>query len=117
MQILIVSDVAAGVLFDDAVELGLSQVLHLPLSVSPPFLRHHGLLQSQVAAGDLAEGDNSQKLLFRVPSLQKVLKIEILFRSHRNEPLCSSEGAQCRVALHCTLSVSYESVVSSSSGL
>lgn len=122
LQILIVSDVAAGVLFDDAVELGLSQVLHLPLSVSPPFLRHHGLLQSQVAAGDLAEGDNSQKLLFRVPSLQKVLKIQrfkyskIIFRSQRNEPLCSSEGAQCRVALHCTSSVNYESVVSSSSG-
>lgn len=108
LQILIVSDVAAGVLFDDAVELGLSQVLHLPLSVSPPFLRHHGLLQSQVAAGDLAEGDNSQKLFFRVPSLQKVLKIQrfkyskMIFRPQRNEPLCSSEGGSMQgcTALH-----------------
>lgn len=105
LQILIVSDVAAGVLFDNAVELGLSQVLHLPLSVSPPFLRHHGLLQSQVAAGDLAEGDNSQKLLFRVPSLQKVLKIEDSkiqkFYSTRRMNLCVVVKG-LNAGLHCT---------------
>lgn len=121
MQVLIVSDIAAGVLFDDAVELGLSQVLHLPLSVSPPFLRHHGLLQSQVAAGDLAEGDNSQKLLLRTPVAAKSSQ-DSRFKDYpsalsRMNVCVAVKGAQCRVALHCTLSASYESLVSSSSGL
>lgn len=100
LQILIVSDVAAGVLFDDAVELGLSQVLHLPLSVSPPFLRHHGLLQSQVAAGDLAEGDNSQKLLLRVPRV-KDSNIQKLYSARSAMNLCVVVKG-LNAGLHCT---------------
>lgn len=83
MQILIVSDITAGVLFHDVVELSLSQVLHLPLGIPPPFLRHHGLLQGQVAAGDLAEGDNSHKLLLRVSSLPIQDSNILLVKRHR----------------------------------
>lgn len=53
LQVLIVSDVTSWVLFNDAVQLGVGQVLNFSLRVSSLFLCYHGLLKGQVAPRDL----------------------------------------------------------------
>lgn len=60
LQVLVVSDVTSCILLNDGVELGLSDVLDLPLSSPPLLLRHHGFLERQVTPGDLVEGWRSE---------------------------------------------------------
>lgn len=60
LQVLVVSDVTSCILLNNGVELGLSDVLDLPLSSPPLLLRHHGFLERQVTPGDLMEGRRSE---------------------------------------------------------
>lgn len=60
LQVLVVSDVASRVLLDDAVQLDVGQVLDLSLSIASLLLCYHGLLQRQVALGNLEKGQRGR---------------------------------------------------------
>lgn len=56
LQVLVVSDITSRVLFDDAIQLGIGQVLNLSLVITSLLLCYHGFLKRQVAPGYLVQG-------------------------------------------------------------
>lgn len=60
LQVLVVVDVVAGGLLHQLLQLPVRQVLHVVAQAAPLVLRQHGLLQAQVAPGDLGEGQRGK---------------------------------------------------------